>query len=170
MHHKAIKAQIRKQLKTRYSNWDRLSRKEKKSIAKKVLEEAVKDYDFKKEVTTPLEVMLGIDAQLPSSGIMDLDEMERFIQSQKNSVLFKLNRKKRHPLYIKDQELRFIDDLLDDKIINKLLSYNGYTPAMRGLYPSDFLRAELLKAVKHPEISYRKFCGDDNDYKGHKEE
>jgi hypothetical protein len=30
------------------------------------------------------------------------------------------------------------------------------------------LRAELLKAVKHPEISYRKFCGDDNDYKGHK--
>jgi len=42
MHHKAIKAQIRKQLKTRYSNWDRLSRKEKKSIAKKVLEEAVK--------------------------------------------------------------------------------------------------------------------------------
>ena len=169
MHGKAIKAQIRKQLKTRYSNWDRLSRKEKKSIAKKVLEEVVKDYDFKQEVTTPLEVMLGIDAQLPSSGIMDLDEMERFIQGQKNSVLFKLNRKKRHPLHIKDQELKFIDDLLDDKIINKLLSYNGYTPAMRGLYPSDFLRAELLKAVKHPEISYRKFCGDDNDYKGHKE-
>jgi len=169
MHHKAIKAQIRKQLKTRYPNWDRLSRKEKKANARKVLEEVVKDYDFKQEVTTPLEVMLGIDAQLPSSGIMDLDEMERFIQSQKNSVLFKLNRKKRHPLHIKDQELRFIDDLLDDKITNKLLSYDGYTPAMRGLYPSDFLRAELLKAVKHPEISYRKFCGDNNDYKGHKE-
>ena len=49
MHHKAIKAQIRKQLKTRYSNWDRLSRKEKKSIAKKVLEEVVKDHDFKQE-------------------------------------------------------------------------------------------------------------------------
>ncbi len=169
MHHKAIKAQIRKQLKTRYSNWDRLTRKEKKSIAKKVLEEVVKGYDFKQEVTTPLELMLGIDAQLPGSGIMDLDEMERFIQGQKNSVLFKLNRKKRHPLHIKDQELRFIDDLLDDKITNKLLSYDGYTPAMRGLYPSNFLRSELLKAVKHPEISYRKFCGDDNDYKGHKE-
>ena len=80
-----------------------------------------------------------------------------------------MNRKERHPLHIKDQELRFIDDLLDDKIINKLLSYDGYTPAMRGLYPGDFLRAELLKAVKYPEISYRKFCGDDNDYKGHKE-
>ena len=169
MHRKAIKAQIRKQLKTRYPRWDLLNRKAKKAIAKKVLEEVVKDHDFKQEVTTPLEVMLGIDAQLPSSAIMDLDQMERFIQVQKNSVLFKLNRKKRHPLHIKDQELRFIDDLLDDKIINKLLSYDGYTPAMRGLYPSDFLRAELLKAVKHPEISYRKFCGDDNDYKGHKE-
>ena len=169
MHHKAISAQIRKQLKTRYPNWDRLSRKEKKVIAKKVLDEVVKDYDFKQEVTTPLEVMLGIDGQLPSSAIMNLDEMERFVQSQKNSVLFKLNRKKRHPLHIKDQELRFIDDLLDDKIINKLLSYDGYTPAMRGLYPSNFLRSELLKTVKHPEISYRKFCGDDNDYKGHKE-
>ena len=169
MHRKAIKAKIRKQLKTRYPRWDLLNRKAKKAIAKKVLEEVVKDHDFKQEVTTPLDVMLGIDAQLPGSGIMDLDQMERFIQIQKNSVLFKLNRKKRHPLHIKDQELRFIDDLLDDKIINKLLSYNGYTPAMRGLYPSDFLRAELLKAVKHPEISYRKFCGDDNDYKGHKE-
>ncbi len=41
MQHKTIKAQIRKQLKTRYPNWDRLSRKAKKSIAKKVLEKVV---------------------------------------------------------------------------------------------------------------------------------
>jgi hypothetical protein len=31
------------------------------------------------------------------------------------------------------------------------------------------LRAELLKVVKYPEISYRKFCGDDKAYKGHKD-
>jgi len=43
------------------------------------------------------------------------------IEGHKNSVLFKLNCKKRHPLHIKDEELRFIDDLLDDQIINKLL-------------------------------------------------
>ncbi|MCP4139011.1 MAG: transposase, partial [Chloroflexi bacterium] len=77
--------------------------------------------------------------------------------------------KKRHPLHIKDEELRFIDDLLDNQIINKLLAYKGYAPAMRELYPSNFLRAELLKAVKYPEISYRKFCGDDKAYKGHKD-
>jgi hypothetical protein len=169
MHHKAIKVEIRKQLKTQYPNWQSLTKKEKKAIAKKVLDEAVYNYDFKQDVTTPLEVLLGIESQLPTASIMNLDEMGRFIEGCKNSVLFKLNRKKRHPLHIKDEELRFIDDLLDDKIINKLLSYDGYTPAMRGLFPSNFLRIELLKAVKYPEISYRKFCGDDNDYEGHKE-
>ena len=169
MHHKAIKAEIRKQLKTRYPNWQRLTQKEKKTIAKMALNEAVKNYDFKQEVTTPFEVLIGVESQLPTASIMNLDEMGRFIEGCKDSILFKLNRKKRHPLHIKDEELRFIDDLLDDKIINKLLSYDGYTPAMRDFFPSNFLRAEILKAVKYPEISYRKFCGDDNDYEGHKE-
>jgi len=169
MHHKAIKAEIRKQLKTQHPNWQCLTKKEKKAIAKRVLAEAVNNYDFKQDVTTPLEVLLGIESQLPTASIMNLDEMGRFIDDCKNSVLFKLNRKKRYPLHIKDGELRFIDDLLDDKIINKLLSYDGYSPSMRGLFPSNFLRAELLKAIKYPEISYRKFCGDDNDYAGHKE-
>ena len=41
MHHKAIKAQIRKQLKIRYLNWHRLTKKEKKAVAKKVLNEVV---------------------------------------------------------------------------------------------------------------------------------
>jgi hypothetical protein len=168
MHHKAIKAEIRKQLKTRYPHWQNLTKKEKKAIAKKVLDETVYNYDFKQDVTTPIEVLLGIESQLPTAAIMNLDEMGRFIEGCQNSVLFKLNQKGRHPLHIRDKELRFIDDILDDQIINKLLSYDGYSPAMRDLYPSNFLRAELLKAVKHPEISYRKFCGDDNDYKGHK--
>ena len=169
MHHKAIKAQIRKQLKIRYINWHRLAKKEKKAVAKKVLNEVVANYDFKQEVTTPVEELLGIDSQLPTAAIMNLDEMGRFIDSHKNSVLFKLNSKKRHPLHIKDEELRFIDDLLDNQIINKLLAYKGYAPAMRDLFPSNFLRAELLKVVKYPEISYRKFCGDDKAYKGHKD-
>ena len=62
----------------------------------------------------------------------------------------------------------YLFSLLDDKTVNKLLSYDGYTPAMRDLFPCSFLRAELLKAIKYPEISYRKFCGDENDYEGHK--
>ena len=64
MHHKAIKAQIKKQLKTRYLNWHRLTKKEKKAVAKKVLNEVVTNYDFKQEVTTPVEQLLGIESQL----------------------------------------------------------------------------------------------------------
>ncbi|RLB77618.1 MAG: hypothetical protein DRH24_15915 [Deltaproteobacteria bacterium] len=52
MHHKAIKAEIRKQLKTQYSDWQCLTTKEKKAIAKKVFDEFVKYYDFKQDVTT----------------------------------------------------------------------------------------------------------------------
>ncbi|MDM8556648.1 hypothetical protein QUF75_18135 [Desulfococcaceae bacterium HSG7] len=39
---------------------------------------------------------------------------------------------------------------------------------MREFAPSLFLRAELLKALKYPEISYRKFCGDDRNDEKHK--
>lgn len=169
MHLKNIKAIIRKQLKTYYRNWRRLTKKEKKSVAKKVLDEVVKGYDFNKEIKTAKDELLGIEGQLPSPGIINLDEMDRFIDSHENDILFKLNRKSRHPLYIKDEELRFIDNLLDDRIINKLLSYDGYSPGMRDVFPCNFLRAELLKAIKYPEISYRKYCGDDKSYKGHKE-
>ncbi len=97
MHHKAIKAEIRKQLKTRYPHWQNLTKKEKKAIAKKVLDEAVYNYDFKQDVTTPIEVLLGIESQLPTAAIMNLDEMGRFIEGCQNSVLFKLNRKRSPP-------------------------------------------------------------------------
>ena len=38
MHHKDIKAKIKKQLKIEYPNWNRLSRKKKKAVAKMVLD------------------------------------------------------------------------------------------------------------------------------------
>ena len=168
MHHKNIKALVRKQLKINYRHWNSLNKKAKKRIASKVLEGVKKDYDFGKEIKTSEPGLLGIDNQLPTPGIMNLEDMERFINSHKKDVLFKIERHKKHPGYLKDEELRFIDDILDDQIINKLLSYDGYSPGMRDIFPSNYLRAELLKSIKYPEISYRKFCGDDKTYKGHK--
>ncbi len=168
MHHKNIKAIIRKQLKTNYRGWKNLTKRKKKQIAKQVLTEVVADYDFSKEIETAEAELLGIAQQELTSGVMDLDEMARFIDSHETDVLFKLNKKRRHPLYLKDSELRFVDDLLDDTIINRLLSYDGFTPSMREFFPSHFLRAELLKSIKYPEISYRKFCGEDKSYTGHK--
>lgn len=55
MHHKNIKAIIKKQLKKKYPHWRSLTRKEKRSIATMVADEAVKGYDFKKTIQTPLE-------------------------------------------------------------------------------------------------------------------
>ena len=168
MHHKNIKAIIRKQLKTNYRGWKNLTKRKKKQIAKQVLDEVVSNYDFSKEIETAKAELLGIAQQGLTAGMMNLDEMARFIDSHERDVLFKLNKKRRHPLYLKDSELRFVDDLLDDTIINRLLSYDGFTPSMRAFFPSQFLRAELLKSIKYPEISYRKFCGDDKSYRGHK--
>ena len=168
MHHKNIKAIIRKQLKTNYRGWKNLTKRKKKQIAKQVLDEVVSNYDFSKEIETAEAELLGIAQQGLTAGMMNLDEMAQFIDSHERDVLFKLNKKRRHPLYLKDSELRFVDDLLDDTIINRLLSYDGFTPSMREFFPSHFLRAELLKSIKYPEISYRKFCGDDKSYRDHK--
>lgn len=169
MRHKDIKAIIRKQLKTHYRGWKRLTRREKKQIAKEVLNEVVSTYDFDKEMETSEAELLGIAEQELTPGMMNLDQMAMFMESHEKDVLFRLRQKKRHPLYLKDEELRFVDDLLDDTIINRLLSYDGFTPSMREFFPSQFLRAELLKAIKYPEISYRKFCGEDKTYGGAKE-
>jgi hypothetical protein len=167
MHHKDIKAIIRKQLKTNCRDWKRLKKREKREIAKKYWMKCWQSYDFKKEVETDKLELLGIEQQKLTSGMMNLNGMARFIESHENDVLFRLNRKRRNPSCLQDKELIFIDNLLDDTIINRLLSYDGFTPSMREFFPSNFLRAELLKSIKYPEISYRKFCGEDKTYQGH---
>jgi hypothetical protein len=86
MHHKNIKAIIRKQLKKEYPNWRRLTKKEKKLIATMVLNEVVKEYDFNREIETPMSELIGIEEQLVSKGIMTLDEMERFVENHNNSI------------------------------------------------------------------------------------
>lgn len=158
MHHKDIKLIVRKQLKKQFPNWKRLSRKEKKEIAKKVLSELVAEYDFKKTVTAPKEDLLGIEQQMPNKGIINLDDMAQIVDTVNKSRIIKLSNCKRSAIYIKDKELQFIDELLDDRILNRLLANEGYSPAKRDIFPNNFFRAELLKAIKYPEISYRKFC------------
>lgn len=158
MHHKHIKRLINKQLKKQFPNWKRLTKKIKKGIAKKVLEEVTTDYDFNQTVSISREELLGIQQQVPTKGIVNLAEMAEFINKIHNSRILKFSNYNRSPIYIKDDELRFIDELIDDEIINYLLFYSGYSPAMRDTSLSNLFRAELLKAIKYPEISYRKFC------------
>lgn len=158
MHHKNIKLIVRKQLKKQFPNWRRLPRKIKKEMAGKVLAEVTGEYDFTQEIKAPIHELLGIETQLPGKGIISLDEMARFIDMINNSKIMKFSDLKRSAKYVEDEELRFVHGLIDDGVINRLLAYDGYRPAMRDFFPCNFFLAELLKAIKYPEISYRKFC------------
>ena len=161
MHHKDIKLIVRKQLKKQFPNWKRLLKKTKKELAKKVLAEVVSEYDLKQAVNAPVEELLAIETQSSAKGIIKLDEMARVVDLADSNIIKKLSHYNRSSIYIDDEELRFIDKLLDDRLINRLLSYDGYSPAMREIFPSHLFRAELLKAIKYPEISYRKFCSEE---------
>lgn len=158
MHHKNIKLVIRKQLKKQYPNWNRLNRKTKKEIVTKVLAEVKAEYDFKQDILSSREELLGVDNQAPSKGIFTLEKMAELINMVNKNRIVKFSNYKRSAIYLKDEELQFVDELLDDTVINRLLSYDGYSPTMRDIFPSHLLRAELLKAIKYSEISYRKFC------------
>lgn len=158
MHHKNIKLAVRKQLKKEFPNWKRLSKKTKKELARKVLTEVVSGYDFKQTITVPKAELLTIETQFPTKGIINLNDMAGFIEMFNNNRIVKLSNDKRSSSYIVDEELQFVDELIDNGIINRLLAYDGYCPTMREFFPANLLRAELLKAIKYPEISYRKFC------------
>ena len=61
MHHKQLKALVRKQLKHEYPGWKRLSRKQKKALAKQVVHAVVETYDFQQDICRPAEEWLGVE-------------------------------------------------------------------------------------------------------------
>jgi hypothetical protein len=155
VHEKYIKKMVLKQLKKQFPYWKRLARKEKKTLAQQVLAEVGKSCPPGSHISVPLHELTGT----PSTGdakIMSISDMERFID-QHNRRIFQLPAPSRNK-YLKDPELRAIDKLLDNSIIDKLLATVGFTLARRLLFPFHMLRAELLKSLKYAELSYRKYC------------
>ena len=144
MHHKNIKLMVRKQLKKQFPNWKRLPKKTKKEFAKKVLAEVVSKYDLKQEVNVPIEDLVTIETQSSTKGIINLEEMARLVDIANSNMIKKLSNYDRSAIYIDDEELQFIDKLLDDRLINRLLANDGYSPTMRDIFPSNLFRAELL--------------------------
>ncbi len=161
MHHKNIKVIVKRQLKKDHPNWRRLTKKEKKVLSKQVTEAVVNDYNFKQEIDTPVEELIGIDNQIIDDDIIALDEMNAMIDDFYKNSFIDVRKIKKLRVNIKDSQLKFMDNILDNHIINRLLSYKGFTPSMRKFMPSEFLRAELLKSIKYPEIAYRKYCTDE---------
>ncbi len=94
-----------------------------------------------------MEELIGIEEQIPMDDIMNIEEMAHFIDVFNSGKFIRFNSYNRSNLFIEDEELKFIDALLDDGIINSLLSYDGYSPCMRDLFPCNLFRAELLKAI-----------------------
>jgi len=151
MHYKNIKLIVKKQLKRKFPKWKLLPKKMKREILKKVMDEMAANYDFNQKITTPVAELLGIENQMPAEGIIPLEEMAQYIDKMNSDRIIKLSNYDRSSIYIKDEELQFIDQLIDDNIINCLLSYDGYSPSMREILPSQLLKVELLKAIKYPE-------------------
>ncbi|MEA2059625.1 MAG: transposase [Thermodesulfobacteriota bacterium] len=158
MHRKNIKKLVVKQLKSKYPNWIRLTKEEKKRLAKAVVDEIGKAYDYSQALDLPIEELTGIDNQKPLAGVRSLSEMADYINNFHKGKLFDFDKRKKPYPEIKDQELKFIDEMLDNGIINTLIAPDGYSECHRETQPYQLFRMELLKILKYPEISYRKFC------------
>lgn len=158
MHHKDIQRIVKKQLKKKCPNWKRMSRKEKKKLAKEVTMAALEEYDFSDEVEAPIEELVGVEDQVDTDGIISLKEMAKLIDNFYLNTFFGAEKPKKLGVNLTDPLLKYIDDILDDSILGELLWYEGFTPGKRDFLPTQFFRAELLKAIKYSEISYRKFC------------
>jgi hypothetical protein len=154
MHEKIIKGQVLKQLKKELPNWRILTKRQKKGVAKRVLAEVVAMYEADQAPRLSLNELTNTPTPMP--GIITLKEMDHYIEETTRSLLsFPGNRWRRH---FDDPELRQIDGLLDDRVLNRLLAPEGFTASMRELFPVHCFRAELLKALRYREFSYRKFC------------
>lgn len=158
MKEKDIKRTIIKQLKKKCPHWNSLKRKEKKALAKEVTLSAIENYDDSLEIKAPIEELLGIQEQADKEGIIPLEKMDELIDEFHRSTVFDSKKLVKLRVNLKDPFLKFVDEILNDQIIGKLLWYKGYTPQRKDFPPALCFRAELLKAIKYPEISYRKFC------------
>ena len=161
MHVKNIRRIITKQLKSSLPGWKKITRKSKKELTQAIMDEVVDNYDYSQRLDIPIEELTGVDDQSPSEGIRNLPEMAAYIENFHSDNLFDFdNRKKPYP-EIADPELQFVDQLLDNPIINSLIAPDGYSAPHREIQPYQLFRMELLKIIKYPEISYRKFCSDE---------
>jgi len=160
MHEKDIKRIVKEQLKKKHPNWKRLARKQKKQFAREVTDAVIAEYSsYDQELDVPIESLIGIEEQQRDRKIIPLQDMADFVDNfyQRRGMIDFTKHRKLWP-EIHNKELQFIDTLLDDRILNSLLSYEGYSPQMRDIFPCQLFRAELMKAIKYPEISYRKYC------------
>ena len=154
MQEKDIKRIVIRQLKTNFPYWRRLSKKQKKALVEEALNDVMASYQPSQAKHMPLHELTNTPT--PPADIIPLSEMGKFIEDRTRGFL--PFTKHCYQRYLDDQELHLIDSLLDDRVLNDLLACPGYTPAMRQVSPAHLFRAELLKALRYADLSYRKYC------------
>ena len=154
MQAKDIKRLVIKQLKTKFPYWRRLTKKQKKALAKEALDEVMASYQPGQALQVPRHELTNMPA--PGVDIIPLSEMGTFIEDRTRSFL--PFTKYSYQRYLDDPELCLIDRLLDDRVLNDLLASPSYTPTMRLVSPAQLFRAELLKALRYADLSYRQYC------------
>jgi hypothetical protein len=127
MQAKDIKRLVNKQLKANFQPWQRLTKKEKKALAVQVLNEVMANHKAEQTNDVPIHELTNMPDIPP--GIIPLHEMEKFIADHNCNLLqFNKYSQRRN---LNDPELRLIDSLLDDRVLNSLLGTPSYTPAMQ---------------------------------------
>jgi hypothetical protein len=84
----------------------------------------LKNYDYSQSLDISIEELTGIEEQLPSKGIIPIHKMTDYIKRVYINNLVSFDRRKKPYPEITDPELRFIDELMDDIVINSLKDYS----------------------------------------------
>ncbi len=137
-----------------------MPKKSKKELTKQIMIEVEGNYDYSQSLDVPIEELIGIQDQTFSAGIRSLSEMASYIESFHSGNLFHFDTLKKPCPEIVDPELQFVNQLIDNQIINSLIAPDSYSAPHRDIQPYQLFRMELLKIIKYPEISYRRFCSD----------
>lgn len=166
---KAIRTYAIQLLKQRFPEWGALPRKQKREIVKEVAG-AIRHLLASGSAFDGVPVMT--DAERLGLGRLPLDllsfhDIDDMIVNSRPLIHIDDGRRKRR---IKDPLLKFVDKLLNDCVLNQLLSSPSTTPTMRNWMPSNYFRTELLRALMYPELSVRKFCEKLGDARKYREE
>ncbi len=162
---KDVKRILRNELKRKYPKFKPLKRKKKKHLLSELLRNIVDNYAEGNPVETSGYELCGVD-QIPDN-IYTLEQIEKLLNEHQSGVLpFKIRHK---TTAIKDPELLFINQFCHWSFVNRLIEPENYSHHHRDKYPVHLFKAELLRSLKYPEISYRKFCNREINNKERKE-
>jgi len=152
--HKDIKRLVCEKLEKIYPNFKGLSKKRKKQVAQMLLEDVYANYDMNKAIEADKYELCHVEP-IPEN-IYNLDQIKALHDNFNGGMLaFKL---KSNARAIKDPELLAIDKMVNWPFVNHLLAPDNYFAAGHKIFPVQLFKAELLKSLKYPELSYRKFC------------